>query len=173
MRCEESPRPTLSIFQPGRIVWPQVRQICTSQTEKFSRYTLILYFSPIQYWRNCRKICQTVSDRPKIMKKFSQPADENGHVLLPGISVAIKCLLTMLRAWERLRHYGLLYGLILWWPITRKIWVAQKNVIEEMLLEIKRSSPRVYIFSRFVVGISLYNYRVFIIEFHVGQREKS
>ena len=34
---------------PGRIVWPQVRQICTSQTEKFSRYTLILYFSPIQY----------------------------------------------------------------------------------------------------------------------------
>ena len=45
--------------RPGRIVWPQVRQICTSQTEKFSRYTLILYFSPIQYWRNCRKICQT------------------------------------------------------------------------------------------------------------------
>ena len=34
---------------PGRIVWPQVRQICTSQTEKFSRYTLILYFSPIKY----------------------------------------------------------------------------------------------------------------------------
>ena len=27
---------------------------------------------------------QTVSDRPKIMGKFSQPADENGHVLLPG-----------------------------------------------------------------------------------------
>ena len=73
---------------PGRIVWPQVRQICTSQTEKFSRYTLILYFSPIQYWRNCRKICQTVSDRPKIMEKFSQPADENGHVLLPGSVVA-------------------------------------------------------------------------------------
>ena len=72
------------IGHPGRIVWPQVRQICTSQTEKFSRYTLILYFSPIQYWRNCRKICQTLSDRPKIMEKFSQPADENGHVLLPG-----------------------------------------------------------------------------------------
>ena len=69
---------------PGRIVWPQVCQICTSQNEKFSRYTLILYFSPIQYWRNCRKICQTVSDRPKIMEKFSQLADENGHVLLPG-----------------------------------------------------------------------------------------
>ena len=31
------------------------------------------------------KICQTVSDRPKIIEKFSQPADENGHVLLPGI----------------------------------------------------------------------------------------
>ena len=30
------------------------------------------------------KICQTVSDRPKIMEKFSQLADENGHVLLPG-----------------------------------------------------------------------------------------
>ena len=24
------------------------------------------------------------SDRPKIMEKFSQLADENGHVLLPG-----------------------------------------------------------------------------------------
>ena len=72
--------------EPGRIVWPQVRQIYTSQTEKFSRYTLILYFSPIKfkYWRNCRKIYQTVSDRPKIIEKFSQPADENGHVLLPG-----------------------------------------------------------------------------------------
>ena len=23
-------------------------------------------------------------DRPKIIEKFSQPADENGHVLLPG-----------------------------------------------------------------------------------------
>ena len=57
---------------PGRIVWPQVRQTYTSQTEKFSRYTPILYFSPIQYWRNCRKICQTVSDRPKIMEKFSR-----------------------------------------------------------------------------------------------------
>ena len=34
---------------PGRIVWPQVCQICTSQTEKFSRYRLILYFSPIKY----------------------------------------------------------------------------------------------------------------------------
>ena len=45
---------------PGRIVWPQVLQICTSQTEKFSRCTLILYFSPIQYWRNCMKICQPV-----------------------------------------------------------------------------------------------------------------
>ena len=55
--------------------WPQFRQICTSQTEKFSRYTLILYFSPIQYchWKNYRKICQTVLDRPKIMEKFSQP----------------------------------------------------------------------------------------------------
>ena len=30
------------------------------------------------------KICQTVSDRPKIIEKFSQPAGENGHVLLPG-----------------------------------------------------------------------------------------
>ena len=69
---------------PGRIVWPQVCQIYPSQTEKFSRYTLILYFSPIQYWRNYRKICQTVSEKPKIMEKFSQPADENGHVLLPG-----------------------------------------------------------------------------------------
>ena len=29
------------------------------------------------------KICQTVSDRPKIMEKFNQLADENGHVLLP------------------------------------------------------------------------------------------
>ena len=73
-------------YHPGRIVWPPVRQICTSQTEKFSRYTLILYFSPIKYWRNCRKICQTVSDRPKIIEKFSQPAEENGHVLLPGVS---------------------------------------------------------------------------------------
>ena len=36
--------------KPGRIVWPQVLQIsiCISQTEKFSSYTLILYFSPIQ-----------------------------------------------------------------------------------------------------------------------------
>ena len=25
-----------------------------------------------------------ISDRPKIIEKFSQPADENGHVLLPG-----------------------------------------------------------------------------------------
>ena len=76
-------------FEPGRIVWPQVCQICTSQTEKFSRFTLILYFSLIKYWRNCRKICQTqtVSDRPKIIEKFSQPADENGHVLLPGLWV--------------------------------------------------------------------------------------
>ena len=70
--------------KPGRIVWPQVRQICTSQTEKFSRHILILYFSSIKYWRNCRKICQTLSDRPKIIEKFSQPADENGHVILPG-----------------------------------------------------------------------------------------
>ena len=61
---------TGSQHNPGRIVWPQVRQICTSQTEKFSRYTLILYFSPIKYWRNCRKICQTVSDRPKIIEKL-------------------------------------------------------------------------------------------------------
>ena len=51
---------------------------------QITRYTLILYFSPIQYWRNSRKICQTVSDRPKIIEKFSQLADENGHVLLPG-----------------------------------------------------------------------------------------
>ena len=74
----------LYISCPGRIVWPQVLQICTSQTEKFSRCTLIFYFSPIQYWKTCRKFCQTVSDRSKIMEKFSQLAKENGHVLLPG-----------------------------------------------------------------------------------------
>ena len=74
---------------PCIIVWLQVLQneIFINQTEKFSWFTLILYFSPIQYWRNCRKICQTVSDRPKIIEKFSQPADENGHTLLPGSQV--------------------------------------------------------------------------------------
>ena len=81
---------TQQAYWPARIIWPQVLQIFTSQTEKFSRYTLILYFSLIQYWRNCRKICQTVSDMPKIMEKFSQPADENGHVLLPGILAPVK-----------------------------------------------------------------------------------
>ena len=73
--------------KPGRIVWPQVLQTWASQTEKFSRYTLILYFSPIQYWRNCRKNFQIVSDRSKIIEKFCQPADKNGHVLLPGWEV--------------------------------------------------------------------------------------
>ena len=34
--------------------------------------------------------------------------------------------------------------IILWQPITRKIRVAQKNVIEEKLLEIKRSIRRGY-----------------------------
>ena len=101
-KCEESPQKMRGVTpkkarshpnaSPGRIVWPQaprfVRFAPVKLTNSPDSYTLILYFSPIQYWRNCRKICQTVSDRPKIMEKFSQPADENGHVLLPGVTPA-------------------------------------------------------------------------------------
>ena len=70
-----------SINCPGRIIWLQVRQICTSQTEKFSRYTLAnsLFFS----YSILKELQINLSDRPKIMEKFSQPADKNGHVLLP------------------------------------------------------------------------------------------
>ena len=45
----------------------------------------------------------------------------------------------------------------------RKIRVAQKNVIEEKLLEIKRSSYKeryVYVFSRFVLGFIVNNYQI-------------
>ena len=51
---------------------------------------------------------------------------------------------------------------IIWRPITRKIRVVQKNVIEEKLLEIKRSIRRgIYLFqiSRFVLGFSFNNYQ--------------
>ena len=51
------------------------------------------------------------------------------------------------------------YTLSLWRPITRKIRVAQKNVIEEKLLEIKRSIRRdIYLF-QIRTGISLDNYQ--------------
>ena len=49
--------------------------------------------------------------------------------------------------------------------IIRKIRVAQKNKIEEKLLEIKRSIRRgICLFSRFVLGVSLDNY--LILSFH-------
>ena len=53
---------------------------------------------------------------------------------------------------------------ILWRQITRKIHVAQKNVIEEKLLKIKRSITKgeVYIFSRFILGFFVNNYPVFL-----------
>ena len=58
---------------------------------------------------------------------------------------------------------------ILWRPITRKIRVAQKNVIEEKLLEIKRSIRRgMYVFQICTVFF-FHNYRLFyiyLINFH-------
>ena len=33
---------------------------------------------------NISPFARQISDRPKIIEKFSQSADENGHVLLPG-----------------------------------------------------------------------------------------
>ena len=51
----------------------------------------------------------SLSDRPKIIEKFSQLADENGHVLLPGASVLglgpvaiiINCLQTTLVSYSQ------------------------------------------------------------------------
>ena len=51
------------------------------------RRTNFLFFSYL-ILKELHEICQTVSDRPKIIEKFSQPADENGHVLLPGCIIA-------------------------------------------------------------------------------------
>ena len=93
-----------------------------TQTEKFSRYILIFYFSPIQiqYWWNCRKVCQTVSDRPKIMVKFSQLAYKNGYVLLPGVhcgTVVARWMIWQIRVFislqTRVRFLILLYIIIL------------------------------------------------------------
>ena len=107
----------VSSFCPGRIVWPQVHQICTSQTEKFSRYTLILYFSPIQ--SILKELQKNLSDRPKIMEKFSQPADENGHVLLPGI-------LCFIYVYNAISDAHIIYG-------STTLFT---NIITDLLLEI-------------------------------------
>ena len=46
----------------------------------FQIYTNSLFFS----YSILKELQENLPDRPKLMEKLSQPADENGHVLLPG-----------------------------------------------------------------------------------------
>ena len=50
-------------------------------------HTNSLFFS----YSILKELQKNLSDRPKIIEKFSQPADENGHILLPGYVWAQTC----------------------------------------------------------------------------------
>ena len=98
-------------------------------------HTNSLFFS----YSILKELQENLSDRPKIMEKFSQPADENGHVLLPGVSSS---------EWQKVKNVFQI--LILHWKIhgeERYIYKVQGEV---------------YLFSRFILGISLDNYPIFI-----------
>ena len=73
------------------------RGVCEQTTVPGCAQTTLAALAKRQFGGLKRHLCHTlelgkelqknlsVSDRPKIMEKFSQLADENGHFLLPGV----------------------------------------------------------------------------------------
>ena len=74
-----------NVTAPGRIVGmaPGSSDMHQPNRKILQIHTNSLFFS----YSILKELQKNMSDRPKIMEKFSQPADENGHVLLPGHSV--------------------------------------------------------------------------------------